>query len=983
MISSASDRIDDELWNTQPRSVIPQEGSENTAGIDHDAIVGPLPASTPTIFSSQNTSMDELTSRGIETRTGVPKDNLSSFGIKELIDNAVDHHEIHHHNLNINNSDSKPRLRIQVIKEPSLTRILIRNSDPYHHEHEIFTKQKIDHVFDLDRIYSSKRYQFRISRGALGDALKEVLRIPYILATEGHQYTDKITYWKEPLIIRTTQRTFNVTLHVDRIEQSRRSYVEEYQVQNKCNNSANFTEVEFRIPASSLDLAELKTFLKDYITATPHIDFTFIDENNKVSRFEQVQPIRRDWTNMCSIYYYTYHEFSEFVHGLEDDSMIVHRVLRSVFREGSNMKKTELTSISVGQLKRSPELILQVFELLRDIKLNHLGPISDSSDLSLPFNSNKKIRTAALRKRFEQRGLEISDLKYKSKFGYYKDEKTGVEFPFFYEIAVVSTTNLANNLYYIESLNSSVMPGKYSFMQGHERTFRWETRSEKYSYLSGSIFRIFEHYGYSYDSKKCKKPHTIIFVNLISPKINYKSYGKSNIDLKPFASVIAETTVKACSGGGGGHNNKYDDQGNKVSATSIFTEYLIKRYKEVLLNPDLKKIDRWNTSTPVYRIRPILQGHGINRTRLYLQGLVKGICDRIPELKLVNGQFTKTGKIGVEREALGIFEATRAHIYFRGKTYDVSFDALENIKKIATFILIIEKAGIVELLAPFADQYGFALCDTGGFLTDNAKKFSKLASKEGARVAILTDGDMTGWAIAGEVRDIPRIGIALESLEKLGIPIEEVAEDLVKDSPHKSLAKKLYYQRLIPEQDWEFLNRDEHGRRVEIDNVIGYVGTQRFWNDFVLPSIAKKFTSADYNLSFNRIEYVILPELKVLNELTQKKGSSAAIETVQNVESEYSNYDISSQGFISDIETEEQKIEKRVMEKELEDKNIQWLSQKLESLNKDFSKRTGIMLPLENMEEKAKANVENTDNLDEDMGYEDMGYDDDINDVNS
>ena len=365
------------------------------------------------------------------------------------------------------------------------------------------------------------------------------------------------------------------------------------------------------------------------------------------------------------------------------------------------MKKTELTSKSIDQLKHSPELIHQIFEELRDPNLNHLGPISDSSDLSLPFNSNKKVRAAALRKRFEQRGLEISDLKYKSKFGYYKDEESGVEFPFFFEIGVMRSPSLVNNLYYIESLNSSVMPGKYSFMRGSEGTFSWETQSERYRYSSGSIFQIFEHYGYSYDSKKCKKPHTIIFVNLISPKINFKSYGKSNIDLRPFASVIAETTVKACTGGGGSHNSKYDDQGNRLSATSVFTEHLIKRYKEVLLNQNLKKTDRWNTSTPVYRIRPILQGYGINRTRSYLQSLVKDICDRIPELKLVNGQV-KTGKIGVEREALGIYEATRAHIYFRGESYDVSFEALEYIKRIATFILIIEKAGIVELLAPYA-----------------------------------------------------------------------------------------------------------------------------------------------------------------------------------------------------------------------------------------------------------------------------------------
>ena len=913
----------------------------------------------------------------METRIGVPKEYLSCFAIKELIENCVDCHETHQRNLG-NDKDPVPRVRVQIFKESDLVRILVRNSNPYPHSQDIFTKEKLRRIFDLDRYYSSKRYQFRISRGALGDALKEVLRIPYILATEGQEHKVITTDWKEPLIIRTAQKVFHVILHVDRVKQSRRSEVKEYQEQNICNDCEKFTEVEFRIPANSLDLVVLKRFLIDYATAIPHIDFTFIDEDDKISHFHQVQSIERNWTNMCSIYYYTPHEFTEFILGLEDDGMIVHRVLRSVFREGSNMKKTELTSISIGQLKHNPALIQQLYEHLRDTNLNHLGPISDPSNLSLPFNTNKKVRVEAIKERFEQRGLKINSLKYKSQFGYHKDEKTGVEFPFFYEIAVAQTSNLPYYLSYLESLNSSIMPGGYSFTYGPEGTFRWETRSKKYFHESRSIFPMLEHCGYSHDGKKCKKPRTLIFANLVSPKINYKSYGKSSIDLRPFTSVIAETTIKACSGGGGsGHNNKYDDQGNKISATSIFTEYLIKRYKEALLDSDLKKSDRWNTSTPVYRIRPILQGYGINVTRRYLQSLVKGICDRISELRLVSGQFVNTGKIGVEREALGIYEATRAHIYFRGKVYDVSFEALEEIKRIATFVMIIEKAGISELLAPYANKYGFALCDTGGFLTDNAKKFSKLAHDEGARVAILTDGDMTGWAIAGEVSGIPRIGISLNTLEKLGVPVEEVAEDLLEDSPHRNKAEKLYDQGLILEKDWRFLTGGEHGRRIEIDNVIGYVGTQRFWNELVLPSFVELFPKADYNLSHNRIEYVIIPQLKILSELSQKKGTSAAIDAVQNVESEYSNYDISSQGFIPDITAEEQKIEKRVMEKELEDNDIHWLSEKLESLNKDFSRRTGIMSSLENTEVKVNANDEDTYNLEDDMGY------DDIDDVNS
>ena len=148
----------------------------------------------------------------------------------------------------------------------------------------------------------------------------------------------------------------------------------------------------------------------------------------------------------------------------------------------------------------------------------------------------------------------------------------------------------------------------------------------------------------------------------------------------------------------------------------------------------------------------------------------------------------------------------------------------------------------------------------------------------------------------------------------------------------------MYDEGLIPEEDWDLLTSGKYGRRIEIDNVIAYIGAERFWNEFILPSFAKLFANADYNLSLKKIDYVILPQLKTLNELTQKRGTSAAIEVVHNTKSEYTNYDILSQGFISDIITEEQKIEKRVMEKQLEDKHVLWLSEKLESLNKEFIK---------------------------------------------
>jgi hypothetical protein len=65
----------------------------------------------------------------------------------------------------------------------------------------------------LDVFHSSKRNQFRISRGMQGDALKEVLCIPYVLAAKYQSYFNKP--WDEPLIIEmdlAAEMVFNLNL---------------------------------------------------------------------------------------------------------------------------------------------------------------------------------------------------------------------------------------------------------------------------------------------------------------------------------------------------------------------------------------------------------------------------------------------------------------------------------------------------------------------------------------------------------------------------------------------------------------------------------------------------------------------------------------------------------------------------------------------------------------------------------------------------
>ena len=104
---------------------------------------------------------------------------------------------------------------------------------------------------------------------------------------------------------------------------------------------------------------------------------------------------------------------------------------------------------------------------------------------------------------------------------------------------------------------------------------------------------ILEHYGYSINKKNCKKPHSLILINLVSPKLNYRSYGKSRIDFSPFASAIAETTIKACMGGGRGSDGK-------PAKNSVLLDILRDRKDKWESMDPMERIKNWWTMSDVF-----------------------------------------------------------------------------------------------------------------------------------------------------------------------------------------------------------------------------------------------------------------------------------------------------------------------------------------------------------------------------------------------
>jgi hypothetical protein len=145
-------------------------------------------------------------------------------------------------------------------------------------------------------------------------------------------------------------------------------------------------------------------------------------------------------------------------------------------------------------------------------------------------------------------------------------------------------------------------------------------------------------------------PHSLIFANLVCPKIDYKSYGKSRIDFSPFASAVAETTVLACMGGG------RSSDGKPSKRRVLFEVLEDRKHKWNSLDGAEKPKHMWTQSDVFYATRKLLieTYHYSNEEidRDYITGLIKEVCE---------------DDLGVKREDIGILAADRTELYFKGK----------------------------------------------------------------------------------------------------------------------------------------------------------------------------------------------------------------------------------------------------------------------------------------------------------------------------
>ena len=402
------------------------------------------------------------------------------------------------------------------------------------------------------------------------------------------------------------------------------------------------TEIELTLPVIDDDellnertySMDIYNYLTRYAVFATHVKFIFEDQNIGGIRveFPQIQPISPKWKNQSRACYYTRREFHDLILGLEDNDSTVYSVIYKTFVETSNMPKSELTQMTIGQLKHLPAAIDKLFDELR-------SSMSGPATLPLPFDTTKKVRKKAFEDRVEEMYGRFTESKYKPAFGSYSDgDETKI--PFFFEIGIFHDVEALKdsqiNLQFIQAINGSAIPTGYNIFSGGE--FDWNTPGSKYLYSASSIREIFEHYGYSYDkdSRRCKKPHSLIVANLVCPKIEYESYGKSRINFRPFADLVAQTTVSVSMGGG------RSSDGKPYKRDVLLQVLEERKYKWLAMDAAARVKHWWTQSDVFYTTRKLMiETYGYTNEEIdrdYITGIIREVCE----------------DDGVKREVIGI-----------------------------------------------------------------------------------------------------------------------------------------------------------------------------------------------------------------------------------------------------------------------------------------------------------------------------------------
>ena len=303
--------------------------------------------------------MDYFTEQGVKLRTGFSdKKEWYLLVIRELLDNAIDFQCKYY------KGRDDTVITVSITIDGKYFRIRVRNSN----YNNIPVLQNKKAIFDFDMRYGSKQYLYVVTRGMLGDALKQILAFGYILThlhDNGTSFQDK--QWNKPLIVRNNGKEYKIYITVYKARQTWGVNIPENEVTDLKHTD---TEIEFALPIVDevkevLSVKMLADYCRIYPIFTTDITFRFSISTNDGGHkstfgYNALHPISKEaWGNQNSCHAYIPEEFkARFVNMFPEEAAgtKVYDLLRT-FRESANLPFSEDSKhgISIAELCELPD----------------------------------------------------------------------------------------------------------------------------------------------------------------------------------------------------------------------------------------------------------------------------------------------------------------------------------------------------------------------------------------------------------------------------------------------------------------------------------------------------------------------------------------------------------------------------------------------------------------------------------------------------
>ena len=313
------------------------------------------------------------------------------------------------------------------------TRLHLKVSNP--DQKESFNIDMVKEMFNYHNYSSTKRNQFKISRGALGHGLKTVLGATYALATEFYNHNS----WT-PIKIRNRNKEFTISMTLDKI-----TGLQPPDIKSVTREDIPKTEVEIDIPTDILcasdgseelrkiPIGSLKLSFYKYVMLNPHITMS-ITIDGKREIFPQVQKIKPDWRNLHSVWNYSEKDFEYLISTIRSKGSLFDAITSSsiALNEAYILKKRPEFNTPLVEAQHNKSLIKTLYDDLKELK-----PAKEA--LELPYDMRVKPRKDAIKDRLQQLGIKVLNIKYSSINWPYQSEST-VKFPYLFEIAEIKIT---------------------------------------------------------------------------------------------------------------------------------------------------------------------------------------------------------------------------------------------------------------------------------------------------------------------------------------------------------------------------------------------------------------------------------------------------------------------------------------------------------------------------------------------------------------